>query len=260
MSRDWTPREMVYVDKMLVENGKMPLHDSKISVWLDTDEEKQYLSDLAGRVDSLFRDFDPYGYMDDVEDEEENVKKIEKDIYSCGESLDGMIKTAQEIAKDDELKEEALKIAEELKTVIKHHRAWNDKAREEFPNLSFLLGLFETGIYNELKDDTARKKVYERAEMILKVIAYRNESEEIDDEMIAERLECLSEMSYKNMFFIKPSLVTAVKEWYNPNPNEFYYSTENNKTLVEKLDTIAEEMENAVSKNKITKRNKGTER
>ncbi len=260
MSRDWTPRETLCVDRKLEAEGKMPLHDSKISVWLNTDEEKQYLSDLAGRVDKLFRDFDPYGYMDDVEDEEENVKKIEKDIYSCDETLDGMIETVQEIAQDDELKEEALKIAEELKAVIKHHRAWNDKAREEFPNLSFLLGGFETGIYNELKDDTARKKTYERAEMILKVIAYRNESEEIDDEMIAERLECLSEMSYKNMFFIKPSLVTAVRNWYNPNPNEFYYNGENNKALVEKLDSIAEEMENAVSKSKTTKRNKGAER
>ena len=99
---------------------------------------------------------------------------------------------------------------------------WNDEARKEFPNTSFLLDGFEFSIYEELHKDgnETERNVYDSfkyLEQQLSQIVHYIEQQHIHNDTI--------NMDELNVPFV-------IKDWFlGQLAKNFYYNTENNELL-----------------------------
>lgn len=175
MSRDFKPIELYLADLDTHEKTGEWMHEAKWTFHENTEEEKVQVEHLAKEIDEILYDYDYYGYQDattpTVESlaltgsREDNIEDIKKTLWNCSEEVEDILKHLkdiwEEIAEEindcdieknrlDECSDLAGKIDDvcnSVKAYIGKHRLWNDKAREDFPKLSFLVSDFETEIY-----------------------------------------------------------------------------------------------------------------
>lgn len=202
MLRDWKPVEN-YLADVHIHNGKF--HEAKVTVHENTAEEKAMVGRLAEVIDDICYSYDYYGYQDAlVGSREDNVEEIRKNIWNCGKEADDIIKGLKDIiadldeqakamngdltsveqsiasnhlSDDDEkhLKEmhnlfaRANLSIDQLSDYVSKHRCWNDDARRDFPKLSFLMGGFETGIYQNLEKGSPEWEFFQTVEKFLDI-------------------------------------------------------------------------------------------
>lgn len=185
---EFTPIDRIKIDEKNFRLTGNYLHDQKIVVHLNTEEEKEQLEKLANAIDDVIYDYDFYDYMDNltgtraeyVEEIKNNLIFLDVKEYLEGLNniIDAYAEMISDIDSDEKLQEEytkefskAVEVKIDLEAYINYHQGWNDKAREKYPNLSFLLSGFEFEIFNSISnDDYIKGSVYDVSEKVLKAL------------------------------------------------------------------------------------------
>ena len=268
MSRDWTPLENHLADEHIHKIRGHYIHEGKLYVSMNTPEENKYVEDLANTIDDICYDYDYYGYQDAlVGTREDNVNGLKGNITSgdIEHIVDGltvisteyqnMIKDLED-RKDDlsdverdylaECKSELKKTdkaVSDVKEYEEKHRCFNDRAREEFPNLSFLLSGFEMKVFDSLTPNTDGKyEFYKVAEQFTALEMRMSEITFADhtDEMMSL---CDDKSDLQRQSKANDKLGDLVKKWYEGNlVDSFYDARENANEFYKEFDRIFEEM------------------
>lgn len=132
----------------------------------ETQSEIDPVMKLAARLDEFADDFDPYGYRDEVEDREENIRSIARDIENG--DLSGMKEMLQYAIEEETQAQEAAALLEQLTAY--------EKSEPSAPTVSELEEQVKTGkqislldLANAVKKDAENNRHKEKSSILARL-------------------------------------------------------------------------------------------